>query len=272
MFNLAIFNKTFRDSAWLLLAASLGIIAFVVLFVWAMINMGEEVLEFMSKFAFLRKMMEMAFGINTSGEVSIAILFSVCFAHAMVLLQSWAVIIATSTRITAGEVERGTADLLLSLPVTRTETYLSGSSVWVLAALILGACPIVGVSIGTMIFTFDEPIELVRYVKPAINLMALLIAVGGVSSLSACIFNRRGLAIAVVAGMGIASMILNFLEPFIEPIKHIRFLGLLNFFRPVDIVRTNEWPVSSILALLSVGFVCWLIGLVIFSRKDIPTA
>ena len=119
MINHAIFWKTFRDSASLLIAAAVGVILFTMLFVWSMLDMGTELMRFVSQFEFLKKIFEVGFGINVSGEVSLRILFAVCFTHGVILTLSFAVIIANATRVIVGEVERGTADLLLTLPVNR---------------------------------------------------------------------------------------------------------------------------------------------------------
>ena len=272
MINRAIFHKTTADSASLIIAAALGIIGFVVLFVWAMLSVGTEVLDFVAKFAFLRKIFEAGFGIKVDGEVSINILFAVCFTHAVVLALSWAVIIAITTRVTAGEIEKGTADLLLALPVTRSEVYFSTSLVWVVAAIGLAVCPIIGVWIGSQVFVTPEVVEVARYGKPALNFLFLLWAIGGISSLVACCVDRRGPAIAVVVGIVLLSTVLNFVEPFIESLKPLRYLGLLNYFRPVDVFRAATWPIMSMVVLFLLAIGCWWAGLIVFCRKDIPTA
>ncbi len=272
MINPAIFWKTTRDSASLLAATSLGMIGFVVLFVWAMLDMGEELMNFLSKFGFLKKMFEFSFGIDVSKEVSITVLLAVCFTHGVVLMLSWAVVIATTSRVTAGEIERGTADLLLTLPVKRSEVYVSTTLFWVLASLVLAACPLVGLWIGLHLMETKEVILISRFVKPAVNFFCLLLSIGGISSLVASCINRRGLAIATVVGLLLLSVVLNFVEPFISSFEKIRFLGLLNYFRPVDVVRLGAWPVTEMTVLLGLGIVCWAVGLVVFDRKDIPTA
>lgn len=272
MINGAIFWKTTRDSASLILASSLGITGFVVLFVWAMLDMGEQLMAFLSQFGFLKRIFEFSFGIDVSGEVSIAILLAVCFTHGLVLLLSWAVVIATTSRVTSGEIERGTADLLLTLPVRRSVVYLSTTLVWLLAAFLLAMCPLFGLWIALQIFETREAVEISRFVKPAINFFFLLIAIGGVSSLISSCIDRRGLAVAIIAGVLLISVVLNFVEPFIPVIERIRFLGLLNYFRPVDVVRLGEWPMMEMIVLLLLGVVCWTSGLIVFGRKDIPTA
>lgn len=272
MFSLAIFTKTLRDSMGSLVISALGMVAFVVLFVWAMLNMGAELLSFVTQFPFIRKIVEMGFGINMSGDVSTTILLAVCYTHGAVLVLAWSVIIATATRVTAGEVERGTADMLLTLPVSRWQVYISTSWAWVLSAAVLAICPIIGIGIALQIFETEEPVAISRFVAPAVNFFCLNIAVGGITSLVGSCLNRRGLAVGATVGMLVTSIVLNFLEPFLEVIKQIRFLSLLSYFRPVDIVRLGEWPYWQMGILLGLGAFCWTIGMIIFSSKDIPTA
>jgi ABC-2 type transport system permease protein len=272
MFNLAIFQKTLRDSGVSIVLSALGIVGFQVLFVWAMLNMGTDLMQFISKFPFLTKIFEMGFGIKVGGKVSLTVLFAICFTHAIVLALTWGVIIATATRTTVGEVERGTADMLLTLPVSRPEVYTSTSLVWLFAAVLMSICPLVGMGIALQIFETKEVIKLSSYLAPATNFFTLNLAVGSLALLISCFLDRRGVAVGTIVGLLLCSVVLNFVEPFIEFIKHIRFLGLLNYFRPVDVVRTGQWPISSMLVLVGLAAICWTIGLITFSRRDIPTA
>lgn len=272
MFNYAVFRKTVVDSFASVSISGIGLIGFAILFVWAMLNMGTQVLEFVSQFPFIRKIFEMAFGINVEGNVSISVLLAVCFTHGVVLAITWGILIAATTRYTAGEIEKGTADMLLSLPLTRTEVYISTSLVWILAAVILSSCPVLGIAIATRIFEMSEEVQVVSYIAPAVNFFCLNLAVGGIGAMIAGILNRRGIAVGATVGVLLTSMVLTFLEPFIEPVKSVKFLSLLNYFRPVDVVRTGEWPWAHIILLVAVGGVTWSVGLMIFSRKDIPTA
>ena len=270
MFSPAIFKKTLRDSSISIALSAVGIVGFQVLFVWAMLNMGTDLLKFVSNFPFLIKIFEMGFGIKVDGEVSINIMFAVCYTHAVVLALTWSVIIATTTRTTVGEIERGTADMLLSLPVTRPEVYFSTSLVWWFAAGLLSFCPLLGIWIAVQFFQMEEPVVLSRFVAPGVNFFALNLAIGGLSSMVACLMNRRGVAIGTIVAIALSSVVLNFIEPFIEAIKSLRFLSLLNYFRPVDIVRTGEWPVTNMLVIVAFAAACWTIGLITFSRGISP--
>ena len=94
------------------------------------------------------------------------------------------------------------------------------------------------------------------------------------------LINRRGVAIGVVVGVVFVSVVLNFLEPFMRFTEQgqsgekawFAYFSLLNYFRPVDIVRSGQWPVESISVLLALATTFWIVGLIVFSRKDIPAA
>ena len=272
MFNAAIFSKTLKDSAVTLALASFGMIAFVILIVYSMLNMGTEFLEIISKIGFVKRIFEVTLGIKVDGEVSINILFAVSFTHGMILMLSWGTLIATTTRVTVGEFERGTADLLLSLPVTRSAVYISTTAAWLVCAIVLTLCPFIGVAIGSQIFVTEEHVDLTRYIAPTANFFAINFAIASVACMFSCWMNRRTHSVGIIVGVAFVSVVLNFIDPFIESFQAIRYFGLLNYFRPVDIVRTGEWPIGSIVILLALGTICWLIGLIVYCRKDVPTA
>lgn len=267
--NRAIIVKTGIDSALQLVACAAGTVAFVVLFSWAMLNMGQEVLQFVSKFGFLRKIFESTFGLDVTGEMSMTVMFAVSFAHLMVMFLTWTPVIAISTRTTVGEMERGTADLLLTLPVSRPEVYFSTSLVWMAGAIILATCPLAGIVLASRLFELPEAVELGRYVPVVGNLVALLLSVGGVSCLISTLSDRRGSAIAVIVAIGFVSATFGVLEPFLEPLKPFRFLSVLTYFRPVDVVRENHWPWPHISILLTMGVVSWVLGAWRFTQRDI---
>ncbi len=270
MLNWAITAKTARDSCVTVGLASLATVGFVILFVYAMVNMGTELLKFVSQFPFLKNIFELSLGIRVEGDVSINILLAVSFTHLVVVVLAWGTIIAIVTRVSVGEVEQGTADLLLSMPVSRFTVSVSTTLVWIFAAAQLAMCPLVGIWIGGRVFAADDPIHFLSFVPVAINLFALHLAIGGLSQLVSGIANRRGIAIGVVVGIALVSVTLNFIGPFIQPIQRLRFMGLLHYFRPVDIVQTARWPIQSCLVLLGIAIICWTIGTISFCRKDIP--
>ncbi len=268
--NWAIVHKTWLDSRSAIGGAALGTLAFVLLFVAAMTRMGTELLEFVGQFPFLKKIFEMGFGIRVGGEVSLSVLFAVSFTHLVPLVLAWGTIVAIVSRTTVGEIERGTADLLLTLPVSRREVAVSTTLVWVFAAALCALAPLIGVLIGGRIFAQNEALPVSGFAKASANSLALHLAAGGMATLISSVCDRRGTAIGVVAALALGSVTLQFVEPFLPALGRIRWVGLLNYFRPVDIVRTGHLPAASIVVLLLVAVLGWMIGTFIWCRKDIP--
>jgi ABC-type transport system involved in multi-copper enzyme maturation permease subunit len=241
MFNFAIFRKTLRDGVWACALSSVGLIAFVVLFVWAMQEMGTEVLEMVSNIPFLLKIFETSFGIEISGDVSLNLICGVCFTHGVVLALTWTVIIAATTRVTAGEIDRGTADILLALPVSRSAIYFSTTLAWLLFAVVLAVCPLLGFTVAKFTIATEEPIDLASFVPPAVNFFFLNVAVGGISAMIGGILNRRGVAVGMSVGVIVSSYVVGILVPLAPGLERFSPISLMSYFRPVDLVLQSHF-------------------------------
>jgi ABC-2 type transport system permease protein len=270
--NRALVLKSFRDH-WLLIAAALIVVVlFEVLFVLAMKNIAPEMVAFVKRFAFLRRLFQALISLDLSAGASPTTLVVLGLLHPFLSAVSWATLITIGSRLPAGEIDRGTADLLLALPITRTSVYVGTSVVWLLTALSLAVATWTGVALGTFFVPFPEPIDLARIGMANINQVMLLLAIGGTTALVSCLVNRRGIAVAIIVALLLASFLVNFLAAFLPPVESIEFLGLLHYYRPVDIVRDGRWPVRNLGVLGAVAVVTWTAGLLIFRRKDIPVA
>lgn len=268
--NWAVVRRTGLDTIPVFFACLVGTVGFVILFSWAMVNMGQQVLEFANQIPFIRRMLEMSLGVQTSGEFSIQILFAVCLTHLVVLSLGWGLVIATVTRVTVGEIERGTADLIFTLPLSRTKIFASQSIVWLLAAALIGLAPGLGIWLGAWMFAKPGEVEFLRFVPALANLICVHWWVGSFACLVSVSLNRRAHAVGIVIGVLLLSATLNFVEPFLEPIRPMRFASLLNYFRPVDVVRHGIWPTSQLICLLASSLGCWLIAWRILLRRDLP--
>ena len=87
-----------------------------------------------------------------------------------------------------------------------------------------------------------------------------------------CLLNRRGVAVGILLAVLLFSYLSNFLASFIEFFRAIGFLGLLDYYRPVESVRDGTWPVRNLLILSAVAIVGWTCGLLVFRRRDVPVA
>lgn len=271
--NLALFRKTVRDSRVLILVMPLAIVVFEVLFLRGLVEFisDKTMFEWFER-SFARRFTRVLLGADLLEGINLTSLMTLGFAHPLVYALTWSLVLAVGTRVIAGEIDRGTADLLLSLPLSRARIYACVSSVWLMAGIPVSLAPLAGAWLGQRILTMPETLNLERLALLVVNLFALYVAVGGITSLASSLVSRRGPAVAISLTVILASVLLNTVAQFSETIKQISFLGLLDYYRPLPIIRSGQLPIHDILVLLGIGGACWLAGLWRFRRRDIPAA
>ncbi|MFQ5591729.1 MAG: ABC transporter permease subunit [Phycisphaerae bacterium] len=210
-------------------------------------------------------------GADAGGPLGAGVMASIAWVHPIMLTLIWAHVIINCTRLPAEEVDRGTIDLLLALPVSRTGIYLCESVVWLGAGLGVIAMALVGSLVGSRFAAPDLRAELAPRLVVVVNLYCLYVSVGGVTCVVSALSNRRGRAIGAVFAVVLVSFLINFIAQFWHPAKSIAFLSVLNYYKPLNILRGSSWPIADMGVLLAVGAVLWFVGLLIFARRDICT-
>jgi ABC-2 type transport system permease protein len=270
--SVAVMRKTARDALLLLVIAVLAILIFECLLVRALGEFADEITEVWFRLAFLKNLVNALVGADLAENVTATSLVTIGFSHPLLYAFVWGFLLTTCTRIIAGEIDRGTADLLLSLPLSRARVYASISVAWMLGGMLICAAPLVGIWLGELASPMSEPLKLSRLRTAPVNLFALYLAIGCGTMLVSSLVARRGTAIAVVLATLLASFLLSFLAQFWPIARHISFLGVLDYYRPLETVRTGKWPITEITVLCTSAIVLWLGGLWHFSRRDIPAA
>jgi len=270
--NAAIIRRTARDTAMLLAVAAAGIIAFEIFFVQIVEQISETLPEIWRRLPFVGRILHVLAGVDIGREVSVRALLGLGFVHPLVLAITWGYLIAICTNTTVGEIDRGTTDLLLTLPLSRQTVYVSNTVVWVAGGTVLAVGTRVGMQIGTYLTRIGEQIDGIRMWIPVVNLLILSLAVGGTATLVGTLCVRRGQAVGIVVGIVLLSFMVNFLEAFLPAFGRLGFLGFLHYYRPVEALRDGTWPLRNLTVLGGITLLTWLLGLWRFSRRDIPAA
>ncbi|MFH1598509.1 MAG: ABC transporter permease subunit [Patescibacteria group bacterium] len=175
--------------------------------------------------------------------------------------------ISFATAAIAQEHERGTLELILWQPISRTK-FLSAKVISMVLIL-------VAMTLITVLGTFasaslvDVTLNQGSYWIWAVEGILLMLALGGIAFLLSVIFNERGRANLIAIAFLIVSYVLNSLAEIIDKIKDFEWLSLFNYYNPQEILRTGEWPVQSIIIFLSVFIVSIALSIIIFKRKNI---
>jgi hypothetical protein len=220
---------------------------------------------------FIRTLVQAMLGMDVSEGLGPRVFGAIAWVHPVVLATVWAHAIICCTRTPAAEVDRGTIDVLLSLPISRWGLYCSETLVWLGSAVLLMCFAAAGNTLGSSGVPAESRPGALDLLIVLTNLLCLYLAVGAASWLLSSLSDRRGRAIGVVFVLLLASFLLNYLAQFWEPAQRIQFLSLLRYYRPMFILRDGAWPLRDLSILLATALVLWVGGGIILSRRDLAT-
>jgi ABC-type transport system involved in multi-copper enzyme maturation permease subunit len=249
----------------------IGLLLVMALLTYVLPQLQQEIREFVAKLPFVNLLLKAILGLDVGEEITAQLLQSVLWVHPVVLAIVWGHEIVFCTRVPAGEIDRGTIDILLGLPVSRRAVYCTESAAWLLSGVVVLIMGLVGHWLASPVMPADTRPPFSRLVLVLANLLCVYVAVGGIAYLASALSSRRGHAVAVAFSLVLASFLLNFLAYFWEPAQQIAFLSVMHYYQPADILRTGRLPVADIVTLLSVGTLTWACGGEAFARRGICT-
>ena len=220
---------------------------------------------------FFRAIISALLGADIGDTLVPATFIAIAWVHPVVLAIVWTHAIVFCTRVPAGEIDRGTIDVLLSLPVSRWQVYVAETIVFLATGLAVVTMGMFGHRLGILSLASEDRPALGRMLVIVANLYCMYMAVGGLAFLVSAVSSRRGRAIATVFGILLASFLLNFLTQFWPPAQAVSFLSLLNYYQPLPLVRTGDLPVGDMVILLGFAATTWTAGGVWFARRDVCT-
>src|SRR3972149_5464441 len=126
--NLGLIYKAVRETWASTLWFATGIFVFELVLGLILPAFQKEFSDKFLQLEFMQKILAALLGAELGKVMGPAVLSMIGWVHPLVLALVWAQAIVVCTRVPAGEVDRGTLDVLLALPVTRTSVYVSGSA------------------------------------------------------------------------------------------------------------------------------------------------
>lgn len=266
-----LFTKTFHE-LWLpTLLFGVALCAVKMLLTYILPQIHEALGDVLHKLPIAKTFLTVLLGTALGNEISARTMQAFLWVHPVVLALIWAHEINLCTRIPAGEIDRGTIDVLLSLPVSRRAVYYSETIAWLTTGVFVLSLGLAGHLIAAPTMPAQLRPELPRAMLVMTNLYCVYIAVGGIAFLISALSDRRGRAIAAIFAVLLASFLLNFIANFWPPARHIAFLSILEYYQPAQILQHAALPVRDLTVLLAVGVVTWLLGGEVLARRSICT-
>lgn len=205
---------------------------------------------------------------------------SISYVHPLtqIALCVWAIGRAAGT--IAGEIDRGTMELLLAQPLRRGQVIGAHLIVDLLTIAGLVAMLWVGTTIGAWLAGFIHAegarhTDPLAFLPPQLNVALFLFALGGMTlPISAAGRSRnRVLGIAVLAAL--VQFLVNVLGQLWSPMELLRPLTLFFYYQPQPMILHADWYSEPAIwmrlaVLAAVGVVGYLAATAIFCRRDVP--
>lgn len=270
--NRALLQKSIGD-AWLSLAgAGLLLFAFAWLFVWmaSLMDMGAMA-DFLGKMLW---MFERVAGLPLSELMTSKGKLALMYVDAVPIAVCVGWVIARGSDVVSGELGRGTMEVLLAQPLSRTSILATQALVTVAGCAVLAATLWLGVGAGLYFVELrDEPAWML-YFPATLNLFALNFALAGIATLVSACQNERWKTIGCVTGFFIVEVIVKIVSRTWPAGDWLRYLSFQSAYEPqVMVVRSEQaWSLSLSHdgALFTLGLVCYVIAAVVFQRRDLP--
>ena len=318
-------RKLLRDARWPLLVVCL--LLFVFSFIWVGIakKVTTEIAPFfevMAAVGGLPKELIEEVVFKGPGKISQAVLggsdirferpndfLAVELLHPVVIILAalWAV--GRSAGAVAGELERGTMELLMSQPVPRNRLILAHLVTDAVVIPAIVASLIAGTQLGVMAnvpFTLDTsafqkmpanaqvfiktlklpeslPVDASGQWAAGLNLAALMFALSGVTMLISACGRNRWRAIGWASLMAVVMFIGNVVGQLWESASAVRPFTVFFYYQPQKIWLSGNWlanlneawpgadvPVPMVAVLFAVGAGGYLLALRVFTRRDLP--
>jgi beta-exotoxin I transport system permease protein len=174
--------------------------------------------------------------------------------------------VAAGSGAIAGEEERGTLDLLLSLPVSRPRLALEKFAALAAESAALGVVLWLSLWIGAR--AVGMQIGAGKLAAATAGAVALAVAYGSLALLAGCATGRRGLSIAIAAAAAVAAYLVNSLAPLVHAFDSVRQLSPFFHYAAGDPLRSGVDPFH-LLVLLAIAAAGAAASAVAVRRRDL---
>ncbi len=225
----------------------------------------------------------------------IADMLSVGLVHPLTItiIGVWAV--GRATGAIAGEIDRGTMELILAQPLARFRLVLAHFLVdcvvipvlclaaW--AGLWLGVWIVGCLEVGAPVDT-SEPVVDPMHFGPALwNMGALMFAISGYTMWLSALGRQRGKVMGLAVLISLLQFILNVIGQLWDTVSRFRIFNVFYYYQPQQIALSGKWTVSVsapwlggpslgevhvLVVLGAVGAIGYGLALWTFCRRDVP--
>jgi len=236
--------------------------------VCAIVHDNEKVKVFLQFLDMLPAFIKSMLGGKSLQAGNISGLIAIGYNHPLVMILYMLYAVGVPTNLLAGEVARGTMELILSRHTTKTQVYICAGLITVIGMFAMVLAMFLGTVAGTTLYKFTQDVPLDDFFKIAVNGGLMASAVGGIALLAAACFRRP-----VAVGLTVSYLVVMYFTSFVsEWWPRLAFLSpttLFHYINGYDIFVKHVWPVRDMAVLLAVLVAATILGGFVWQRRDL---
>jgi ABC-2 type transport system permease protein len=169
----------------------------------------------------------------------------------------------------AGELERGTLDLLLARPLRRRKLIQGSALACLLATIFVCASMFLGTVVGAKIGGINGEVAWIDFIWITLNAIALVLAMSGLGYFFSALAQRAGQATSWTGGLLAGMFFLDWFATLWDKVEPLTPISLFHYFQPPDIINgSSTWSVN-ITVLITVAVLAFSVAIVVFERRDL---
>lgn len=269
--NAGLLQKGLREVWPAAILCGLGVLVFEAIACYVFWLYQDQFASNLQEIEIMRRFISSLVGSDVAGRIGPETLNAVPWVHPLFLALFWAFAILVCTRVPAGEIDRGTVDILLAMPLSRTRIFAAEALLAAGGGLVVLAMGLLGNFIGQTLIPPDARPDPARLLIVLLNLYVLYLAIAGMTLLFSSMADRRGRAVGGAFGVVLVLFLWNFLAEYWQPAKDAGVANILTYYKPMPILSDGAFPTLDVLVLLAVATPLWLAAWQVFVHRDVCT-
>lgn len=279
--NLALLRKAAGEARLQLGLSAAGLVLFAWLYGWLVAQL--PVGAFATMLRWLPDMFRPLLGAPLAELATPAGQLSILFVHIITMLVAIGWAVGRGSDPIAGEISRGTMDLVVSLPVRRAALLVPPALVAAAGTVVLSLSLWAGIALAVATVDFKEEVSPWRFAPGVINLFAMVFFMTALTTLVSTLVRDRWYVIAASTGFFILSFIVKMTARLwpadwpqaVDVAKWLSRATFLSLFEPQEmiLVGSGGWRAgwSSSAGMIALGLAAYVLAALVFRWRDIPT-
>jgi ABC-2 type transport system permease protein len=273
MWNTAIWKKSWGDQRGLVLAMAALWTAFPWIYLWLSAQIPMNAFHDVLLRAIPEDWQKLS-GVPFSEVATYAGRVALAFVDPVVVLAATVWGITRGSDAVSGQVERGTMEMLLAQPVTRRAIFTTQAVATTMGAALLCGVLLASVWSAVSFGPWAGKVEPARFVPAVLNVFGLMVCMAGITAAVSAADSYRWRTIGILCGFYVFSILAKLVGRMSGMFAWVGYLSVFNAYEPQRLVggTADAWRLLMLYdgVLLGVGVLGFVIGGIIFSRRDLP--